>query len=517
MLKRNLIIQSSSSGLDIALLEDDKLVEYHQDVANQEYLVGDIYLGRVKKILPGLNACFVDIGHEKNAFLHYHDLGPSIKNFLGFSDHVLKTKSQDPDITAYRKIPEIDKNGSLQDVLQPEQNIVIQIVKEPISTKGHRVTSQITLAGRYFVLIPFSSGVAVSKSIRDAQEKKRLAGIFQKRTPVNFGVIIRTAAENQDARTLEKDFDSVLSRWDEIVKSLSQNKQKLLGEVNKAMSLLRDMMNDSFDSIIVDTRQNFTQIQQYLQKISPEKSNIVKLNTDTAPLFEQYRIDKQIKSLFGKIVNFGKGSYLIIEHTEAMTVIDINSGSKTAKDTDREENVLNVNLEAADEVARQLRLRDIGGLIIVDFIDMRSNENQKILLEHMKVAMKRDKTKHVCLPLSRFGLMEITRERVRPVIDLAFNESCPVCRGTGQVKPTILVIDDIEHSLNYIHSELKVKFITLYVHPFIAAFITKGFPSRQIRWYLRYKSFIQVRPSHSMHLIDYKFLDRQGRDILDEY
>lgn len=516
-MKRSLIIQSTNTGLDIALLEDDKLVEYHQDVANQEYMVGDIYLGKVKKILPGLNACFVDIGHEKNAFLHYHDLGPAIKNFHEYTKKLIQSGTENSNISDFNKIPDIDKNGSIQDVLAPEQDIVVQIVKEPISTKGHRITSQITLAGRYFVLIPFSSGIAVSKRIRDPQEKKRLLGIFQQRTPGNFGVIIRTAAENQDARTLERDFDSVLKRWEEIVKNLALKKLKLLGEVNKAMSILRDMMNDSFDAIVVDNKQLYNQLQQYVDKISSEKSNIVKFNTDTTPLFEQYKIDRQIKSLFGKIVNFGKGSYLIIEHTEAMTVIDINSGSKTAKDTDREDNVLNVNIEAADEVARQLRLRDIGGLIIVDFIDMKSGENQRTLLEHMKNAMKRDKTKHVCLPLSRFGLMEITRERVRPVLDLASHESCPVCRGTGQVKPTILVIDDIEHSMNFIFSELKLKYISLYVHPFIAAFIKRGIYSKQLQWWIKYKAIISIRLSNSMHLIDYKFLDRQGRDVLEDY
>jgi len=516
-LKRNLIIQTTNTGLDIALLEDDKLVEYHQDVANQEYLVGDIYLGKIKKILPGLNACFVDIGHEKNAFLHYHDLGPSIPNFNAFTDNCIASAKPEADISNFATIPEIDKNGSIQDVLKAEQNIVVQIVKEPISTKGHRITSQITLAGRYFVLIPFADGIAVSKRIRDVQEKKRLLGIFQKKKPENCSIIIRTAAENQDARTLERDFDAVLVRWEEIVKNLADKKQKLLGEVNKALSILRDMISDSFDTIVVDNKTTYTQLKQYLEKTSPENTNILKFTTDSTPLFETYKIDKQIKSLFGKIVNFGKGSYLIIEHTEAMTVIDINSGSKTAKDTEREENVLNVNMDAADEVARQLRLRDIGGLIIVDFIDMKSGENQKTLLEHMRNAMKRDKTKHVCLPLSRFGLMEITRERVRPVLDLSSHETCPVCRGSGQVKPTILTVDDIEHSLNFIYSELKIKHINLYVHPFVASYIRKGAFSKRLKWCVKYKAFISVKASNAMNLIDYKFLDNQGRDILEEY
>lgn len=516
-MKRNLVIQSTSTGLDIALLEDEKLVEFHQDVANQEYLVGDIYLGRIKKILPGLNACFVDIGHEKNAFLHYHDLGPYILNFNDFTKKAIKSSRIIEDISSFTSHPEIDKNGSIQDVLNVDEPIVVQIVKEPISTKGHRVTSQITITGRYFVLIPFSSGLAVSKRIRDVHEKKRLQNVFQKVKPENFGLIIRTAAENQEIRLLEKDFNHVYSKWLEIARNLNQNKLKLLGEENKAMSILREMLNDTFDSIVVDNKQTFKQLHAYLSEISPDKKNILKLNTDLVPLFEQYKIDRQIKSLFGKIVNFGKGSYLVIEHTEAMTVIDINSGTKTAKDTDREENVLHVNMEAAEEIARQLRLRDIGGLIIVDFIDMRSTENQRILLEHMRNLMKRDKTKHVCLPLSKFGLMEITRERVRPVIDLASNETCPVCRGTGQVKPTTLIIDDIEHSLNFICSELKIKYLVLKVHPFVASFLKKNLISKRIRWVLKYKTWISVISSPNMHLLDYKFLDRKGNDILENY
>ncbi|NLJ07827.1 MAG: Rne/Rng family ribonuclease [Sphingobacteriales bacterium] len=516
-MKRNLIIQSSLTGLDIALLEDDKLVEFHQDVANQEYMVGDIYLGRVKKILPGLNACFIDIGHEKNAFLHYHDLGPDILNFNEFTQKAINSKSVGEDISEFKRHPEIDKNGSIQDVLKADEPIVVQIVKEPISTKGHRLTSQITLTGRFFVLIPFSNGLSVSKRIHEPHEKKRLQNVFQKIKPENFGLIIRTAAENQELRLLERDFYHVYGKWQEIVRNLSQNKLKLLGEENKAMSILREMLNDTFDSIIVDNKQTYNQLYQYLEKISPDSKNILKLNSDIVPLFEQYKIDRQIKSLFGKIVNFGKGSYLVIEHTEAMTVIDINSGTKTAKETDREENVLHVNMEAAEEIARQLRLRDIGGLIIVDFIDMRSAENQRLLLEHMKNQMKKDKTKHVCLPLSKFGLMEITRERVRPVVDLASHETCPVCRGTGQVKPTTLIIDDIEHSLNFICSELKIRYIVLKVHPFIASYLKRGLLSKRLQWVMKYKSWISVITSANMHLLDYKFLDRKGRDILEEY
>jgi ribonuclease G len=511
-LKRNLIIQSTKQGLDIALLEDDKLVEFHQDVANKEYLVGDIYLGRIKKILPGLNASFVDIGYSKNAFLHYHDLGPDIRNFISFTNKTLRGDHVKPDISAFKKFQQISKGGEIGKALEVDQQVMVQVIKEPISTKGHRISSQITLAGRYIVLIPFSEGVSVSKRIRDRKERKRLTDIFMDIKSANFCVIVRTAAENKDGHLLEKDFMSIMKRWNEIVHNLTEKKTKLLGEYNKATSILRDMLNDSFDSIVVNDKTSHGELQEYLEKIFPEKQKILKFQ-DGKNLFESYRIDRQIKSLFGKIINFGKGAYLVIEHTEAMTVVDVNSGSKTNRDADREENVLSINIDAAEEVARQLRLRDIGGLIVVDFIDMRSYENQKILFEKMKVAMRKDKTQHACLPISKFGLMEITRQRVKPVIDLSITETCPVCRGSGEVKPTILVVDDIEHSLNFIHSELKEKRITIRVHPFISTYLRAGIIPHNFRWMFKYKMLIRIKSSQALHLIDYKILDKNGKDL----
>lgn len=512
-MKRNLIIQSTKQGLDIALLEDDKLVEFHQDVACKEYLVGDIYLGKIKKILPGLNAAFVDIGYSKNAFLHYHDLGPDIRNFNFYTNKTLRGGDPNPDISKFKNFQQISKGGEIGKALEIDQQVMIQVIKEPISTKGHRVSSQITLAGRYIVLIPFSEGVSISKRIRDRKERKRLTDIFTEIKSPNFGVIVRTAAENKDGHLLEKDFNSIIVRWKEIAKNLAEKKTKLLGEYNKATSILRDMLNDSFDSIVVNDKTSYYELKEYLEKIFPERQKILKFQADGKDLFESYRIDRQIKSLFGKIINFGKGAYLVIEHTEAMTVVDVNSGSKTNRDADREENVLSINIDAAEEVARQLRLRDIGGLIVVDFIDMRSYENQKILFEKMKVAMRKDKTQHACLPISKFGLMEITRQRVKPAIELSITETCPVCRGSGEVKPTILVVDDIEHSLNFIHSELKVKSITIKVHPFISPFLRAGIVPQTVKWMLKYKMWIRIKASQALHLIDYKILDKNGKDL----
>lgn len=514
-MKSNLVIQSNNNGLDIALIENDKLVEYHQDVAGSDYRVGDIYMGKVKKILPGLNATFVDIGHEKNAFLHYHDFGPGILNFQNFTKQALKNPNLSWEIKEFANIPDINKNGDINQVLKVGEPIVVQIVKEPISTKGHRLTSQITLAGRYIVLIPFNNDISVSKKIRNKKEKKRLSKVFEEVISPNFGVIVRTAAENKANHVLVKDFENLLNRWQQIVRNLKLGQAKLLGEINKSTSIIRDVLNENFENIIVDNQKTYQEIESYLLRVFPDKIKLLKLHREKVSPFQLYNIDKQLKSLFGKIVNFGKGAYLVIEKTEAMYVIDVNSGSKSNRDVDREENVLRVNLDAAEEIARQLRLRDIGGLIVVDFIDMRSHKNQRALLDRMNEAMQVDRTQHACTPISKFGLMEITRQRVKPATELEISESCPVCKGSGELKPTILIVDDIENTLKYVAAEVKVKRVELRVHPFVKAFLNKGFPSIRQKWMRKYKMYIHLYDSEDFQLIDYDIFDKNGNDLIE--
>jgi ribonuclease G len=511
--KRDLIIQSVPRGLNIVLLEDDKIVEYHQEESTREYVIGDIYLGVVKKIMPSLNAAFVDIGYEKQAFLHYHDLGPNFANFKKYTDKILHKSIRTSNISEENKLNHIRKNGNIGDLLEPGDKIVVQLIKEPISTKGHRISTEITLPGRYVILIPFGDSVNISRRIRLKPERKRLGKLFSEILSKNFGVIVRTATENVQAPIILDDFEKLMKRWDTIVDSLLQDKKKLLGEYNKSTSILRDMLNNTFSSIVVDDNNTYEEIKKYIREALPDLKISIKLYTGKIPLFEEYNIDRQLKSSFGKIVNFGKGAYLIIEHTEAMHVIDVNSGSKNTKESNREDSVLNVNLEAAQEICRQMRLRDLGGIIVVDFIDMRVHENQKILFEKMKAFLKNDRTQSSLLPISRFGLMEITRQRVKPEIHLSITETCPVCKGSGQVKPSILVIDDIDHSLNYIGSEMNVKSITIKVHPFVNKYLKSGFPSLRLQWILKYKIFIRIQASEAMHIIDYQILDKNGKDL----
>lgn len=512
-MKRSLIIQSSSQGLDIALLEDDRVVEFHQDVINKEYLVGDVYLGKVKKVIPGLNAAFIDIGFEKSAFLHYHDLGFNFLNLNEFLKYIDQNKlGKDEYIKTFRQ-PLIRKSGEIKELLKPEQQVAVQIIKEPISTKGHRVSSEISLAGRYLVLIPFGRDISVSKRIRDSKERKRLIGIFKETLPPHFGLIVRTAAEGKQSHLLQNDLTNIISRWKILVDNLKNRQSKLLGEYSKTTSLLRDLLNDSFDSIIVNDRPTYNQLIDYLDSISSDQKRIVKFHKDKTPPFEVYNVDKQLKSLFGRIINLGKGAYLVADKTEAMHVYDINSGSKLAKDSEREDNVLNINMEAAMEVARQLRLRDIGGLIAIDFIDMRSHANQKAVYERMKELMRADKAQHSILPVSRFGIMEITRERVKPAIEIESNETCPVCKGTGETRPSILIIDEIETAINYISSELKERYVKIRVHPFIRTHLIHGLFSIRIKWMIKYKLWISVSASQSIQLIEFQILNKEGKSL----
>lgn len=512
-MKRSLIIQSSNQGLDIALLEDERVVEFHQDVVNKEHLVGDVYLGRIKKVIPGLNAVFVDIGYEKNAFLIYHDLGFNYLNFNEFIKFNLQNKYLGEEIIKTFHQPLIKKNGEIRELLKIDQQVVVQIIKEPISTKGHRVSSEISLAGRYLVLIPFGKDISVSKRIRDSKERKRLISVFKEILPPHFGLIVRTAAEGKPNHHLENDLENILERWKLLVKNLRNKELKLLGEYNKTTSLLRDLLNDSFDSIVVNDRSTYNQIAVYLESISSNQKRILKFHKDKTPPFEVYNVEKQLKSLFGRIINLGKGAYLVADKTEAMHVYDINSGSKLSKNSEREENVLNINLEAATEVARQLRLRDIGGLIVVDFIDMRRHENQKIVYERMKELMRADKAQHSILPISRFGLMEITRERVKPAIEIESTETCPVCKGTGESRPVILIIDEIEATLSYIRKDLKEKHVEIRVHPFVRTHLIHGLFSIRFKWMIKYKMWINIVSSQTIQLVEFQMLNREGKNL----
>ena len=513
-----LIINSTQDGCRIALLKDKSLVEFHYDEDGIQFNVGDIYLGTVKKVVQGLNAAFIDIGYEKDAFLHYLDLGPKFASLNKYTNQAIRHKNTSAKLDKFKILPDIDKFGKMPQVLSKNDKVLVQVVKEPISTKGPRLSCELSIAGRYMVLVPFSNSVSISKKITSREERKRLMRLMTSIKPENFGVIIRTVAENKDVKELDKDLRNLLQLWIDGVKKLkvAKPREKVIGEINKASSILRDILNESFDSIVVDDNAILQDVKNTIQTFAPDKAKIIKKYNGRAKIFEHYGIEKQMKSLFGQSVSLKGGGYLIIEHTEAMHVIDVNSGNKSNVESNQEATALNVNLQAAREVARQLRLRDIGGIIIIDFIDMRKAENKKLVFKKLKEEMKDDRSKFTILPLTKFGLMQITRQRVRPEVKITTKESCPTCGGTGKVNPTLLITDEIENNLDHIIQKQNEKNVTIQVHPFVHAYFTKGFMSRRMKWFMKYNKWVNLEEDSSLAITDYHFNNGVGEDIETE-
>jgi ribonuclease G len=514
-LSNELIISATQDGCRIALLKDKTLVEFHNEEEGSKFSVGDIYLGTVKKVVQGLNAAFIDVGYDKDAFLHYLDLGPQFSSLQKFTKLVRAKKINGGKLDKFNPEPDIDKHGKITQLLAKNQVVPVQIVKEPISTKGPRLSCELSLAGRYLVLVPFSNAVSVSKKITSSEERKRLLRLIQSIKPENFGVIIRTVAEGKDVAELDRDLRSMVKTWEDGMSRLvtANSRDKVIGELSKTSSLLRDMLNESFDNVHVDDKKIFEDVKTYVRSIAPDKEKIVKLYTGKAKIFEHYGIEKQIKSAFGQTVSLKGGGYLIIEHTEALHVIDVNSGNKSNREENQETTALSVNLEAAKEIARQLRLRDMGGIIVIDFIDMKSQDNKKLIYKIMKDEMEDDKAKSTILPLSKFGLMQITRERVRPQMNIATKEVCPTCNGTGKITASILVSDLIEKNIEHLLVKQNEKDLVLAVHPYVYAYFTQGIISRRVKWYFKFKRWVNMVMDSSMGVTEFKFLNKEGEEI----
>lgn len=515
-MSKELIIDVTSSDISIALLENKKLVELNREKSNLKFSVGDIYLGRVKKLMPGLNAAFVDVGYEKDAFLHYLDLGPQFRSLHKYLEYSLKRKGKFIPLQKYKREKDIDKDGKIADVLTAGQLVLVQIAKEPISTKGPRLTSEISIAGRNIVLLPFNDKVSVSQKIESREEKNRLKTLLQSIRPNNYGIIIRTVAEGRKVKDLDAELRGLLKKWEsafEGLKSVSPP-QLFLGELNRTSAILRDLLTVSFNNIHVNNENIYREIKDYIQTIAPEKVRIVKQYKGAPPIFEHFGIEKQIKASFGKTVSFKNGAYLIIEHTEALHVIDVNSGNRSKSAGDQETNAVEVNLAAAEEIARQLRLRDMGGIIVIDFIDMHTAEHKQKVNERMREAMSEDRAKHTILPLSKFGLMQITRQRVRPEMHISTNEKCPTCGGTGEISPSILYVDKIESHLQSVLAAKKQQGLTLKIHPYVAAFMLKGIMSWRLKWWLKTKCWIKILPISSYDFLEYHLYNKQGEEFM---
>ena len=512
----NIIVDVNPKEVSIAVLEDNVLVEFQKETRNESYAVGDIYLGKVKKLLPGLNAAFIDVGYKKEGFLHYQDLGP---NYSSQQKYLKKLFSGDKKNTPFSKIPllpELPKDGKITDVLTAGEEILVQIAKEPISTKGPRLTAELSFAGRYLVLIPFYDKVSVSNKIKSNEERARLRQLIQSVKSKNFGVIVRTSAEGKRVAELDHELRTLQKRFDDNIVKLPKAKVPSLfyEETSRMVALLRDVLNPTFEHVYINNEDVYKNVLDYVTLISPEQKKIVKHYTSELPIFDHFAVTKQVKSSLARTVTFKNGAYLIIEHTEAMHVIDVNSGNRSNKNsTEPEEASFNVNIAAANELARQLRLRDMGGIIVVDFIDMADSANRQKLLEHMTTAMSRDRARHNILPLSKFGLMQITRQRVRPVLDIDTSERCPTCLGSGHSKPSILFTDTLEEKLDNLANKQHMKRFKLCVHPYVYAYISKGFISMLNRWKWKYSKSMKVIPDQSLGFLEYKFYDADNNEF----
>jgi len=511
----DLVISSKPSEDTLALMENRRLIELHKEKSNNNFSVGDIYLARIKKVMPGLNAAFVDVGYNKDAFLHYLDLGPNFASLNKYVEGVNKGAIKGGSLKNFKFESEINKDGKITDLLKQNQQVLVQIAKEPISTKGPRLSSEISLAGRYMVLVPFSNRISVSQKIRSYEEKDRLKRLIKSIRPEGFGVIVRTVAENKKVADLHSDLQDLVDKWEECYKQLKKAKppHRVLGELSRSSAMMRDMLNKDFNNIYVDSQETKTELKDYIASIAPGKEKIVKGYRRNIPIFEHFGIEKQIKALFGKNVTMKSGAYLVIEHTEALHVIDVNSGQRSRSKDNQEQNALDVNMESAEEIARQLRLRDMGGIIVIDFIDMKDGSNREKLFEKMKEVMREDRAKHTILPPTKFGLIQITRQRVRPEMDIKTSEKCPCCNGTGESQATILLIDEIQNNLRYILKQLNQKKISLTCHPFVHAYLTKGFYSIQRKWYTNYNRWVNIKKSDAYAFLEYRFFDAKGEEI----
>ncbi|MGB4774686.1 MAG: Rne/Rng family ribonuclease [Daejeonella sp.] len=512
---KELIINSSPGGVTIALLQDKQLVELNKEQVNNNYAVGDIYLGKIKKIMPGLNAAFVDVGYEKDAFLHYLDLGPQVQSLIKLTKIVKNGSYKDKLLNSFKPEQDINKSGKISEILNRNMLLPVQIAKEPISTKGPRLSSDLSLAGRFAVLVPFSDVISISKKIKSNTERNRLRKIVESIKPKNFGIIIRTVSEGKGVTELQKDILDLIDKWESFTKRLpiTEPSKKIFGEMGRTSTILRDILSTDFTNIHIGDPALYEEVRSYVHEISPEMEKIVKLYKGKEPIFENFGIEKQIKGAFGRTVNLPGGAYLVVEHTEALHVIDVNSGNRTASPENQEQNALLVNMEAAKEIARQLRLRDMGGIVVVDFIDLHKPQSRKELFDYLRDQMLLDRAKHTILPPSKFGLVQITRQRVRPEMNIVTNEKCPACDGTGEIKASIILMDDIENNLNYILKEQNEKNITLCVHPYIEAYIKKGLVSLQWKWFFNFGKWIKVKAIPSYYLTEFRFLNLKEEEI----
>lgn len=525
-------VNTLSGSAQIALLEDGNLVEVRTQQSGSLFAVGNIYLGQVRKVKENINAAFVDIGAKKQGFLPLKDLGQHYPFMVQQVKQVLKEGAKGKSIDAASLVAQFTWNGPasaeeaaslpgkhdpIAEHVKVGQFVLIKIEREPYSNKGPTLTGQLSIAGHFMVLLPFSEKVHVSSRIEDKEEAKRLQRLVQSILPKGVGVIIRTAAQGKKASVLHAELTSLLESWQSCLLQLSHSSmtpQLLLSELNSSVALLRDNLDDSYSNIWVNSRQMYEELRKYLISIAPENAEKVKYyNSQRVPIFDHFDVTKQMKRLLGKTVMFHKGSYLIIQHPEAFHVIDVNSGSGAKHASTPEATAFEVNLAACDEIVRQLRLRDMGGIIVIDFIDMSKGEHRRKIYERMQELMQNDKVTHKVLPITDFGLMQITRQRQRPEQRMDTMESCLCCGGTGKVESTLMLEDEITNKIIDLCLRHKGAKYDIRVHPFVEAYFNRGILSKARKLNLQYGGRFRFVADSSYPLMSYHVFDREGNEI----
>lgn len=536
-MKKEILINATSDETRIAITEDGRIAELFLETPETERNVGDIYLGKTGKVIPGIRAAFIDLGFPQDAFLHFSDISDSLDEYSSIigddsdfddedDDEEEDEKPQQPQANGNRtnNHRSNNRNGNRAPAkeinLERGQDIVVQITKEPVGKKGFRVTSKVSIPGRYLVLMPFGSRIGISKKIFNSKEKRRLRSLVRSSLPKGFGIIIRTVAQGNEDKLILDDLNNLINTWNEISAKLKTEKPPTLlyKDASTLNSVIRDLFREDVNKVIVDSKKLHREIVTYLEETSPEFLPRVQLYNGNQPLFDSYNVEKQIQETMRRKVWLKNGGYIIIEGTEAMTVVDVNSG-KYAKSKDQEVNSLATNIEAANEIVRQVRLRDIGGIIVIDFIDLYDDRNKKKLYEEVRKEFRKDRAKVTVLPISDFGLCQITRQRIRQTIIHSVSDTCMMCKGSGRISSRAGFLTRLERILQRYKGGDNGFFITLKVNPYLKTYLESGWFSKVRRMSLKYFIKIKLEDDESLAFDDIKIISKKqnGKDVTEEY
>jgi ribonuclease G len=552
-MRKEIIINAAANETRIAITEEGRLAELFVETANKEKMVGDIYLGKVAKVMPGIKAAFIDLGLGQDGFLHFSDIGNRFEEYSAMLSEDEEEQEERAEQAASEaeagtagssggRPGEFPGESTVEPVVSPPahptshpreharpprkeihlekgQEVIVQIIKEPVGKKGVRVTSEVSLAGRYLVLLPFDGKVGISKKISSFKEKRRLRRLVQSILPPGFGTIIRTVAEGRDEASLKKDLEDLIATWREIELTVKAEKAPALlyKDMATTSSVIRDLFSNDVTRIVVDSKKLHKEIRAYVKYTSPQFLDKIELHREREPIFDTFGVEKEIETTLARKVWLKSGGYIILEPTEAMMVIDVNSGRYAAK-KDQEQNSLRTDLEAAREISRQLRLRDVGGIIVCDFIDLDDERNKRKVYEELRKEFRKDRAKITVLPMTEFGLVQITRQRIRQNILHSFTEPCPTCQGTGLVQSKTTTLNQIERWVRRFKAETRETRLTLKVHPELAGLLRAGTMSRLRRIMLKYLVWIRVEEDSSVSLSEFHVISRKhGKDITDQY